>query len=137
MSLSLCQDTIISTFTADYLSTYLSLVPSPSDAVLSFGPMDFLLTSAPHYLPSRLYTVFPHPAQDPSEKRKYIVMLTSRCVVNYRIIPSIRRQSQKCRRSSSTRQGYVYQIVERVRPARVCRSTRRFHRVRFVSNLCT
>ncbi|KAI0263597.1 actin-like ATPase domain-containing protein [Gloeopeniophorella convolvens] len=71
-------DTIISSFTPDYLSTYLSLVPSPSDAVLSFGPMDFLLTSAPHYLPSRLYSVYPHPAQDPSEKRKYIVMLTSR-----------------------------------------------------------
>ncbi|KAI9507061.1 actin-like ATPase domain-containing protein [Russula earlei] len=71
-------DTIIASFTADYLSTYLSLVPSASDAVLSFGPMDFLLTSAPHYLPSRLYSVFPHPAQDPSEKRKYISMLTSR-----------------------------------------------------------
>ncbi|KAI0029060.1 actin-like ATPase domain-containing protein [Vararia minispora EC-137] len=71
-------DTIISPFTADYLSTYLSLVPSPSDAVLAFGPMDFLLTSAPHYLPTRLYNVFPHPAQDQGEKRKYIVMLTSR-----------------------------------------------------------
>ena len=72
------KDTIIASFTADYLSTYLSLVPSPSDAILSFGPMDFLLTSAPHYLPSRLYSVYPHPAQDPSEKRKYIGMLTSR-----------------------------------------------------------
>ncbi|KAI0315947.1 actin-like ATPase domain-containing protein [Amylostereum chailletii] len=71
-------DTIISSFTADYLSTYLSMCPSPSDAVISFGPMDFLLTSAPHYLPTRLYNVFPHPAQDQNEKRKYIVMLTSR-----------------------------------------------------------
>ncbi|KAH9995286.1 hypothetical protein BJV77DRAFT_991732 [Russula vinacea] len=71
-------DTTIASFTADYLATYLSLVPSPSDAILSFGPMDFLLTSAPHYLPNRLYSVFPHPAQDPSEKRKYISMLTSR-----------------------------------------------------------
>lgn len=71
-------DTIISSFTADYLSTYLSLCPSPSDAVLSLGPMDFMITSAPHYLPTRLYNVFPHPAQDPSEKRKYLVMLTSR-----------------------------------------------------------
>ncbi|KAH9953032.1 hypothetical protein BC827DRAFT_195897 [Russula dissimulans] len=71
-------ETTIASFTADYLSTYLSLVPSPSDAILSFGPMDFLLTSAPHYLPSRLYSMFPHPAQDPSEKRKYISMLTSR-----------------------------------------------------------
>ena len=40
--------------------------------------MDFLLTSAPHYLPTRLFNVFPHPAQDQGEKRKYIVMLTSR-----------------------------------------------------------
>ena len=43
--------------------------------------MDFLLTSAPHYLPSRLYSVYPHPAQDPSEKRKYISMLTSRYAI--------------------------------------------------------
>ena len=86
---SLRQDTIIATFTADYLSTYLSLVPSPSDAVLSFGPMDFLLTSAPHYLPNRLYSAYPHPAQDPSEKRKYIVMLTSRCAVRWRVISVI------------------------------------------------
>lgn len=78
LSIYICTDTIISSFTADYLSTYLSLVPSPSDAVLSFGPMDFLLTSAPHYLPTRLFNVFPHPAQDQGEKRKYIVMLTSR-----------------------------------------------------------
>jgi xylulokinase len=76
------EDTTIASFTADYLSTYLSLVPSPSDAILSFGPMDFLLTSAPHYLPSRLYSVYPHPAQDPSEKRKYIGMLTSRYAVD-------------------------------------------------------
>jgi xylulokinase len=76
------KDTTIASFTADYLATYLSLVPSPSDAILSFGPMDFLLTSAPHYLPSRLYSVFPHPAQDPSEKRKYISMLTSRYAVD-------------------------------------------------------
>ena len=75
------KDTTIASFTADYLATYLSLVPSPSDAILSFGPMDFLLTSAPHYLPNRLYSVFPHPAQDPSEKRKYISMLTSRYAV--------------------------------------------------------
>src|SRR5712671_372397 len=75
------KETTIASFTADYLSTYLSLIPSPSDAVLSFGPMDFLLTSAPHYLPSRLYSMFPHPAQDPSEKRKYISMLTSRYAV--------------------------------------------------------
>ncbi|KAH8978855.1 hypothetical protein EDB92DRAFT_1955857 [Lactarius akahatsu] len=71
-------NTIIASFTADYLSTYLSPVPSPSDGVLSFGLMDFLLTCAPHYLPSRLYSVYPHPAQDPSKKRKYIIMLTSR-----------------------------------------------------------
>ena len=77
-SVHVMQGTTITSFVPDYLSTYLSLCPSPSDAVLSFGPMDFMLTSAPHYLPTRLYSVFPHPAQDPSEKRKYIVMLTSR-----------------------------------------------------------
>ncbi|TFY75377.1 hypothetical protein EWM64_g8635 [Hericium alpestre] len=71
-------DTILASFTPDHLSTYLSLCPSPADAVLSFGPMDLLLTSAPHYLPTRLYNIFPHPAQDPSEKRKYIIMLNSR-----------------------------------------------------------
>ena len=79
---------MIASFTADYLSTYLSLVPSASDAVLSFGPMDFLLTSAAHYLPSRLYSVYPHPAQDPSEKRKYIVMLTSRYAVICQVVLS-------------------------------------------------
>ena len=82
MSPQSVKDTTIASFTADYLSTYLSLVPSPSDAILSFGPMDFLLTSAPHYLSSRLYSVYPHPAQDPSEKRKYIGMLTSRYAVD-------------------------------------------------------
>jgi hypothetical protein len=82
MSSQSVKDTTIASFTADYLSTYLSLVPSPSDAILSFGPMDFLLTSAPHYLSSRLYSVYPHPAQDPSEKRKYIGMLTSRYAVD-------------------------------------------------------
>ncbi len=45
-------------------------MPSPSDAVLPFDPMDFL-ASARHYLPTRLYSVYPHPVQDPSEKRKY------------------------------------------------------------------
>ncbi|KAG2113265.1 hypothetical protein BD769DRAFT_1439220 [Suillus cothurnatus] len=37
-------DTVITPFTSDYLSSYLSLCPSPGDAVLSFGPMDTLLT---------------------------------------------------------------------------------------------
>ncbi|KAI0690374.1 actin-like ATPase domain-containing protein [Cytidiella melzeri] len=71
-------ETIVTPFTADYLSTYLSLIPSPSDAVLSFGPIDMMMTPAPHYIPSRLYNLFPHPAQDASEKRRYVAMLTSR-----------------------------------------------------------
>ncbi|OAX34810.1 actin-like ATPase domain-containing protein [Rhizopogon vinicolor AM-OR11-026] len=71
-------DTIVTPFTSDYLSAYLSLCPSPGDAVLSFGPMDTLLTPAQHYLPTRLYSLFPHPAQDACEKRRYIAMLTSR-----------------------------------------------------------
>lgn len=73
-------DTILLPFTSDYLSTFLSLTPSPSDAVLSFGPMDIMLTTAPHYLPNRLYTLFPHPAQEPTEKRRYVAMLMSRYV---------------------------------------------------------
>ncbi|EKM51007.1 uncharacterized protein PHACADRAFT_262952 [Phanerochaete carnosa HHB-10118-sp] len=71
-------ETIVTPFTSDYLSTYLSLCPSASDAVLSFGPIDLLMTPAPNYLPSRLYSLFPHPAQDASEKRRYVAMLTSR-----------------------------------------------------------
>jgi len=71
-------ETMVLPFTSDYLSTYLSLCPSMSDAVLSFGPMDVMLTPAQHYIPTRLYNLFPHPAQDPSEKRRYIAMLTSR-----------------------------------------------------------
>lgn len=74
-------DTIVTPFTSDYLSSYLSLCPSPGDAVLSFGPMDTLLTPAQHYLPTRLYSLFPHPAQDACEKRRYIAMLTSRYVI--------------------------------------------------------
>ncbi|KAL0948450.1 hypothetical protein HGRIS_011023 [Hohenbuehelia grisea] len=71
-------DTIVTPFTCDYLSSYLSLCPSPSDAVLSFGPMDMLLTPAQHYIPTRLYNLYPHPAQDPGEKRRYIAVLTCR-----------------------------------------------------------
>ncbi|KAG2113299.1 hypothetical protein BD769DRAFT_1491024 [Suillus cothurnatus] len=37
-------DTVVTPFTSDYLSSYLSLCPSPRDAVFSFGPMDTLLT---------------------------------------------------------------------------------------------
>lgn len=71
-------ETIVTPFTSDYLSAYLSVCPSPSDAVLSFGPMDVLMTPAPHYLPTRLFHLFPHPAQDSSEKRRYVAILSSR-----------------------------------------------------------
>ncbi|KAL0061327.1 hypothetical protein AAF712_011844 [Marasmius tenuissimus] len=71
-------ETIVTPFTSDYLATYLSVCPSPSDAVLSFGPMDSLLTPVASYVPTRLYNLFPHPAQEPGEKRKYIAVLTSR-----------------------------------------------------------
>ena len=74
----LFSDTIVTPFISDYLSGYLSLCPSPGDAVLSFGPMDTLLTPAQHYHPTRLYSLFPHPAQDAGEKRRYVAMLTSR-----------------------------------------------------------
>ncbi|RDB21836.1 putative D-xylulose kinase A [Hypsizygus marmoreus] len=71
-------DTIVAPFTSDYLSSYLSLLPSPNDAVLSFGPMDTLMTPAQHYLPTRLYNLFPHPVQDSGDKKKYIAVLSSR-----------------------------------------------------------
>ncbi|OSX62720.1 hypothetical protein POSPLADRAFT_1180806 [Postia placenta MAD-698-R-SB12] len=71
-------DAIVTPFTADYLSTYLSVCPTPSDAVLSFGPMDVMLAPASNYVPTRLYTLFPHPAQDASERKRYVAMLTSR-----------------------------------------------------------
>lgn len=71
-------ETIVTPFTSDYLATYLSLCPTPSDAVLAFGPIDMMMTPAPHYLPSRSYSLFPHPAQDANEKRRYIAVLTSR-----------------------------------------------------------
>ncbi|KAG6895911.1 hypothetical protein C0992_011637 [Termitomyces sp. T32_za158] len=71
-------DTIVSPFTSDSLSSYLSLLPSANDAVLSFGPMDTLMTPAQHYIPTRLYHLIPHPAQDAGEKRKYIAVITSR-----------------------------------------------------------
>lgn len=70
-------DTIVTPFMSDFLSSYLSLCPSPNDAVLSFGPMDTVLTPAQHYIPTRLYNLFPHPAQD-GEKKKYIAVLSSR-----------------------------------------------------------
>ncbi|KAJ4495854.1 hypothetical protein C8J55DRAFT_5421 [Lentinula edodes] len=76
-------ETIVTSFTSDYLASYLSCVPSsdPSTgatAVLQFGPMDMLLTPAAHYIPTQSYSLFPHPAQDPTEKRRYIAVLTSR-----------------------------------------------------------
>jgi xylulokinase len=80
---SRCTETMVSSFTPDYLSTYLSLCPSMSDSILSFGPMDIMLTPAQHYIPTRLYHLFPHPAQDPGEKRRYIAMLTNRLVLRF------------------------------------------------------
>ncbi|KAH8801857.1 hypothetical protein DL96DRAFT_1634571 [Flagelloscypha sp. PMI_526] len=74
-------ETVVAGFTTDHLASYLSLVPSGGDAVLAFGPMDLLLTPALHWIPTRLYTLFPHPAQDVREeggKRRYICVLSSR-----------------------------------------------------------
>ena len=39
------------------------------------------MAPAPNYVPTRLYNLFPHPAQDANEKKRYVVMLTSRYVV--------------------------------------------------------
>ncbi|KAJ6632189.1 hypothetical protein B0H10DRAFT_7060 [Mycena sp. CBHHK59/15] len=71
-------ETLVTPFTSDALATYLSLCPGPADAVLQFGPMDVLMAPAQHYLPTRLFALYPHPAQDPSEKRRYIAVLTNR-----------------------------------------------------------
>ncbi|KAJ7102736.1 hypothetical protein C8R44DRAFT_945498 [Mycena epipterygia] len=71
-------ETGVTPFTSDGLAAYLSLAPAPSDAVLQFGPMDVMMSPAQHYIPTRLYSLFPHPAQDPSEKRRYIAVLTNR-----------------------------------------------------------
>ncbi|KAF5345646.1 hypothetical protein D9756_011239 [Leucocoprinus leucothites] len=71
-------DTLVTPFTSDYLAAYLSLCPSPNDAILSFGPMDMLLTPAQNYIPTRMYNLFPHPAQDSGEKRRYIAALCNR-----------------------------------------------------------
>jgi hypothetical protein len=56
-------ETIVMPFIPDFLSTYLSCTPLPNDAVLNFGPIDQLLTPSPFYLPTRLYSTFPHPMQ--------------------------------------------------------------------------
>ncbi|KAJ7842832.1 D-xylulose kinase [Mycena olivaceomarginata] len=71
-------ETSVTPFTSDGLAAYLSLAPQPSDAVLQFGPMDVMMAPAQHYIPTRLYSLYPHPAQDPSEKRRYIAVLTNR-----------------------------------------------------------
>ncbi|KAJ7226725.1 D-xylulose kinase [Mycena pura] len=71
-------ETGITSFTSDGLAAYLSLAPALSDTVLQFGPMDTMMTPAQHYLPTRLYHLLPHPAQDPSEKRRYIAVITNR-----------------------------------------------------------
>ncbi|KAJ7723012.1 D-xylulose kinase [Mycena maculata] len=71
-------DTGVTPFTSDALAAYLSLAPAPGDAVLQFGPMDVLLAPAARYVPTRLYQLYPHPAQDPAEARRYIAVLTNR-----------------------------------------------------------
>ncbi|KAJ7101412.1 hypothetical protein B0H15DRAFT_769804 [Mycena belliarum] len=71
-------DTGVTPFTSDALAAYLSLAPAPSDAVLQFGPMDVLLAPAAQYRPTRLYSLFPHPAQEPGAPRRYIASVASR-----------------------------------------------------------
>ncbi|KAG8969322.1 hypothetical protein FRC03_003423 [Tulasnella sp. 419] len=72
------KDAFVTPFTSDHLSTYLAACPSPNDAILSFGPQDAVITPATQYAPSILYNVYPHPAQDPREDKRYVVTLTSR-----------------------------------------------------------
>ena len=78
--ISFRSETIVAPFTSDFLASYLSQLPSAGDAVLSFGPIDTLLAPAQHYIPTRLYNLFPHPAQDATEKRKYIAVMNNRYI---------------------------------------------------------
>lgn len=71
-------DAFIVPFTSDRLASYLSVSPGPEETVLSFGSVDSLMVPAPRYIPSRLYTLHPHPAQDPTEPRRYIAVLNNR-----------------------------------------------------------
>lgn len=72
-------ETIVAPFTSDTLASYLSLLPSPSDAVLAFGPMDLMMAPAHTYIPDAGYVLLPHPAQDlTTEGRKYVLVFTSR-----------------------------------------------------------
>ena len=71
-------DVFLIPFTSEHLATYLSICPAPTDVILSFGQTDVLMTSAPRYVPSRLYYLHPHPAQNPYEKPRYIATLLSR-----------------------------------------------------------
>ncbi|KAK0214338.1 D-xylulose kinase [Armillaria fumosa] len=71
-------ETILTPFTSDTLSTFVSVCPAQSDAVLSFGPTDTFMAQAHTYIPSPIYNIVPHPYQEPGDKKKYIVMLSSR-----------------------------------------------------------
>ncbi|GJJ14403.1 hypothetical protein Clacol_008667 [Clathrus columnatus] len=75
--------TTVQPFTSTHLATYLSLVPTTSDSVLSFGAQDAMIFSSPSppSTPSRhnlLAQILPHPAQDPSEPRRWVSVLTAR-----------------------------------------------------------
>jgi xylulokinase len=76
--LSYSPEAFVVPFTSEHLSAYLSICPSPSEIVLSFGPTDVLMTPAKRYRPSRLYNLHPHPAQSAHEKPRYIASLLSR-----------------------------------------------------------
>ncbi|TFK98058.1 hypothetical protein BDV98DRAFT_573408 [Pterulicium gracile] len=71
-------ETIVTPFTSDYLCSYLSLCPSPHDAVFSFGPIDLMLTPAQNYIPNPMYNIVPHPVQESGERKRYIAVVTHR-----------------------------------------------------------
>ncbi|KAJ3889190.1 hypothetical protein GG344DRAFT_79036 [Lentinula edodes] len=75
-------ETIVTSFTSDYLASFfLVSLFDPSTgatAVLQFGSMDMLLIPAARHIRTPSSSLFPHPAQDPTEKRRYIDVLTSR-----------------------------------------------------------
>ncbi|KIO26903.1 hypothetical protein M407DRAFT_23843 [Tulasnella calospora MUT 4182] len=69
---------LIVPFTSDRLASYLSVAPSHNEPVLSFGTQDTLMVPATQYIPDKAYTLYPHPAQDPSEPRRYIAVISNR-----------------------------------------------------------
>ncbi|KAH7100342.1 hypothetical protein BKA62DRAFT_706733 [Auriculariales sp. MPI-PUGE-AT-0066] len=74
------KDAFLVPFIPTPLATYLSHVPAQGEAVLAFGPFDFLLIPAtPNMnLDAAKAEIWPHPALDVNEPRRSVAVLSSR-----------------------------------------------------------